>query len=1479
MSINEKIFDRIVDHSGDVRLYENGVQAKNNTILKKHRFNLRDLLKGNLRSNVKPEVTRFAKELNDHNVKSMLDFSNSQTVFHTNNLNAEVKNFYRLQKPKTKDLLLEITGPQIKGVKSLSGNVKNIASGELVRIQTKVKGGLARGLTPDEIIDDVLKTTKITEHQARTLTRTSITATQTNALNSVMSANSDLISGFMFTAILDGRTSAVCSYHNGKVYDIGDNRFKPPLHWQCRSTMVPVIKSQEELLSLPLANVKPRNLAKVHPSELTGIMPAIRTYSAWLRTQGSNVQIKMLGGERQAKLFQDGKLEASEFVSPEGKALSIMGLMRRANQTIKRPTSTNDSNTTLRFSNPKELMESKANRAALLDHFKNDAAENAQALALTDFKGNSLSQKQGSRRSFKNSREGSVMSASGTDYTSNAGRHLQVQEPDILTERLARVQDSEGLELAQKKFIKDFVSDLGRDVSINQRSVITDVLRQTFTRSNVSGEPWGKPTSVMRKFTINAVQDLGTLMFNRSTDRGKLFGNLTAKLADDPEVFLFGKKYTISELVDSQIADNRYIETWRGKYGAKLAKKSYFNGKAPLAAYTQPIIKLYPNRSDLVKKLLDLFVSESKRKNIKELFKTKPPTDSWITSQISNVRGKAREFLDLEFLYNRDRKLALDNLKEKTIKATAKAMEAIATADGADYDLLAIKIGQMFDKELGSLNPLRSKSLKDFHKDGSRVINSLEKQGMIRTTTLRDIGTSSPIDLETGRPVSDKALRGISVSRQLTIVNGPMRQLQIAAEKARTARRFGIYHPRDKIYARAGSKEYFDARGRKTTMPVVSEKVYADYDVNQIDRDISTMLNHATSVKYEVDNEYFDFAERVIYFNDKRGEAKKWDDMNEWKKLFMSRGNDGRGVLATAKYHRKRNQAFSVDASIDFRGRVYHRGLLTPTKGEAVRPFLNTAKAYNIDADALEELQVQIGALVGSPLDTLTLKGRLTAFKEQEDNLLKIGDYMLSPTQPDRRVKEFLSNPLVAATEEKEVGKLARLALEYTRIHRHMGGKMLIDKSKWTPDDLKLISEYKTKMMIENDASSSGAQIISLSTGDRAAGELSNVLQTSKKQRLYDEIAKRTVDDPEFLAIPELADLDLNWTDLMKAAKNQNMVAFYGAGDATKAANVANKFADVLAKKGKIAISTKEVDKFKAAIDAKISFEMDRKNWTRIDELRDIKKQVVAASKEGNSITDSLYETARSEFREGMKNSEDMHTFLMKLTDETGDLVGTRLFAKISAIMSRQLEKEVPVTGKFINFWKDIAKDFVKESGSVDIPWVTFDGKTMLQRYRVKEQVRIDFKDPITDQKVFNIYEAPSKDDKFASQQSIQEASIGLGVNGNHSNDAVIVRQFHLWGAKNNVETGTIHDAFFTNLGKAVPAKFALRQIYANALEQGTIKQTLAAMRKAGLSNKTYKLYLQRAKDDGLIDPVNKITPSEIVEAIRPGNDWYGIGP
>ena len=122
-------------------------------------------------------------------------------------------------------------------------------------------------------------------------------------------------------------------------------------------------------------------------------------------------------------------------------------------------------------------------------------------------------------------------------------------------------------------------------------------------------------------------------------------------------------------------------------------------------------------------------------------------------------------------------------------------------------------------------------------------------------------------------------------------------------------------------------------------------------------------------------------------------------------------------------------------------------------------------------------------------------------------------------------------------------------------------------------------------------------------------------------------------------------------------------------------------------------------------------------------------------------------------------------------------------------------------------------------------------------------------------------------------------AGIGMGVNGNHMNDASIVRQFHLWGRRSGVETATIHDAFFTNIGDAAKAKAALREIYADALEGNTIEETLKALRKEGLSRETYNKLRQQAIEDGLINPPNKITRKDVLAPIPSGMDWYGIGP
>jgi septum formation topological specificity factor MinE len=459
-------------------------------------------------------------------------------------------------------------------------------------------------------------------------------------------------------------------------------------------------------------------------------------------------------------------------------------------------------------------------------------------------------------------------------------------------------------------------------------------------------------------------------------------------------------------------------------------------------------------------------------------------------------------------------------------------------------------------------------------------------------------------------------------------------------------------------------------------------------------------------------------------------------------------------------------------------------------------------------------------------------------------------------------MRQFLEHPLVNGLEGPEVPKLARMALEYKRIYD-------ATKGDFTAVNL---SKYKTKLMIENDASSSGAQIIGLSTGDRDISMVSNVLATPQKNRLYDIIAMDTINDPEFNKITALRNANLTWEDLAKAAKSQNMVSFYGAGDATRTANVATQMAKVLDKKGYTAITKEKLSEQLRVIDGKIKV-ADRLGATAtVDELKSFRSELVELVNKNTPVG-----------RELLKQAADIHPdtadFVNKITNSRLGLVGPKDFAEISRIMSKNLALRAPVTDNFITFWKRVAKTFVTDTQSVDIPWVTFDGKIMRQRYRPKLQERIEFTDPVTGRKVSNIYEARAEDGKLLGKSSLQDASIGLGVNGNHSNDAVIVRAFHLWGRKKNIGTGTIHDAFFTNIGHAEDAKQALRTIYADALDGDTIRKTLKQMRKEGLSYRNYRELLAFAKEQGLIDPPNKITRKDILAPIKEGEDWYGIGP
>jgi len=1465
MDINQKLYDHIVDHMGDTRLFEEGVQVGNRRIIKRHRFRLRDLLKldiNNTRNRVKGsketlkrEQQRFATELYAWQKMNMLDLSSAEIDFYGDSLYKQTKDFYRTSKPSTRSLLSEITGSSMRGEKSLRGNIQNISSGELVRIQTKVKSGLAAGASTNQIIQEVMKTTKITQHQAATLTRTSITSTQRDAIMSVVDHNRDLVKGYMFTAILDGRTSEICSYHDGKFYELDDKSFLPPLHFNCRSTLVPVVRSKSELLAQKSDKINKTKLKKKQSASLTGTIPAKESFGTWLKRQVWDTQVKVLGNEDKANMFRKGELKADSFVTPKGKALSITALRRRAansNAVFTTKQKMRDANVKINVSRPSTLVNNPAYKKQLRDMYLLDADDYNKTFALTDFKGKTLQGKQTARR-----RVGNQFDESNTSFDPLTGevRNNNLYDPNhqLYQERIDFMRNSKVLKPEHKGFIQDVADGLEDKVSVNQQTVVVENLRVVMERAIKDKKPWEDFVSVVRAENRFAVQNVSRLLDVRQKGSYNLFTRFFGA-TDKPEIQLMDEYYTLDNLTKNMLKDQRYIDSFRGTKGKNLAIRLYFSGKAPPRAYYRGLLGKYPTK----KKIKKWFLKETPIGKAYEKFTDRTPSDSWWTKQIAKVNQNYRHIVDLEWATIKKKPSSII-LDDAVVNSLSKSIKLVASGQMTDYDGLAIAIGKQMGKDFEDLLPFTKHTLADYHKDGSRILDYMVKKKMIRTN-FRGKVRRGVYDVDTGRASGSW---GDTVSREVQILDKDMIALQKAERRVTIARRLGTVSGRDRMYVTAGKKTYIDARGKDTNIPIISRGKAPSYDAKQIDRDMANMMNHAMDVQYQVDPIFTGFMDDVVRFRDPRGNSKYYDSINEFRQDIIKRGDSCYGMMTTAKWHAQRKKPFRTLVYIDSRGRVYHRGYLTPTGGEMVRPFLDDAIATSMHPKGVEQIRIQLGSMVGPGTEALTHAGRMEIFKRNEKQIIELGNLLLGKTQKDARIRKFLTHPLIENLDGVEVPKMARLSLEYARVHKHVDGDF---------SNLSLLSKYKTRLMIENDASASGAQIIGLSTGNRDIAIASNILPTAQKNRLYDLIAMDTIDDPEFRKIPALREANLTWEDLAKGAKSANMVTFYGAGPATQAANVTNKMVDVLQKKGFITITKSDVT----------------------NQLRIIDGRIKAADRIGASLTATELRSFRGELldlvnkQQGtgiklLKTAETIHPdtadFVTKIMGARNGIIGPKDFERVSEIMAKNLEARAPVTGKFIKFWKKVAKTYVKDTESVDIPWVTFDGKTMTQQYRPQLQERIDFTDPISGRKIANIYQAEAENGKLLGKGSIQDAAIGLGVNGNHSNDAVIVRKFHLWGRKEGISTGTIHDAFFTNVAEADRAITKLREIYADALDGDTITNTLKAMRRKGMSRENYNNLFDEAVELGLINPSNRITRSDILAEIPDGQRYYGIGP
>ena len=215
-------------------------------------------------------------------------------------------------------LLSNETTAQI--AKKLRGNLNFEATGTLAQI--KARGGIG---------------TTIANNQIDTIVRTSINQVSNTATFNVYKANAEIVDRYKYVATLDSRTSAICGRLDGQIFEMGKGP-QPPQHFNCRSTIVPIIKDEFlERFGLDQDDLTQglQRPAKTGLSTTGKLVPATENYAIWLSKQDIPTQNKVFGIEK-SKIYRSELKTKSptdvfrSFVRSDGSTLTLEEL-RKAN--------------------------------------------------------------------------------------------------------------------------------------------------------------------------------------------------------------------------------------------------------------------------------------------------------------------------------------------------------------------------------------------------------------------------------------------------------------------------------------------------------------------------------------------------------------------------------------------------------------------------------------------------------------------------------------------------------------------------------------------------------------------------------------------------------------------------------------------------------------------------------------------------------------------------------------------------------------------------------------------------------------------------------------------------------------------------------------------------------------------------------------------------------------------------------------------
>lgn len=197
------------------------------------------------------------------------------------------------------------------------------------RLEREMKIGVSLGETNELLAARVARALGKSKRDAISIAVTAAGAIVSAVRQKFFEANADVIKAYKYQATLDTRTSALCRAYDGLMWDtnyepIGHSYpFRQPrinTHFNCRSTIIPVIKGADELKNVPPAT----------RSSMNGYVPQDINFNDWLKTQPKDVIEKTLGAGR-AELFLQGKITMRDLITQQGRELNLTQLKKYRN--------------------------------------------------------------------------------------------------------------------------------------------------------------------------------------------------------------------------------------------------------------------------------------------------------------------------------------------------------------------------------------------------------------------------------------------------------------------------------------------------------------------------------------------------------------------------------------------------------------------------------------------------------------------------------------------------------------------------------------------------------------------------------------------------------------------------------------------------------------------------------------------------------------------------------------------------------------------------------------------------------------------------------------------------------------------------------------------------------------------------------------------------------------------------------------------